>query len=109
MELLSLKEMCNLLHVTRRTIQGYEQAGLLKDVDKNKYGHLLYDDACLDRARKVRYFQELGFTLGEIKELIDAPEWVLREALERKVKELMQEMEHLRLLVEKTEELLKSL
>lgn len=38
----TLQEIHNTLGITRRAIQGYEEIGLVKDTDKNKYGYLLY-------------------------------------------------------------------
>ena len=36
--------------------------------DKNKYGHLLYDESTLHRAGMIKFFQQVGFKLREIKE-----------------------------------------
>lgn len=45
----------------------------------------------MHRAEKIRFMQELGFKLKDIKEIIDAPRDVMKEALERRVKELEEE------------------
>ncbi|MCI6008444.1 MAG: MerR family transcriptional regulator [Ruminococcus sp.] len=59
MELISLKSVCELLKVSRRSIQCYEKAGLLMPTDKNKYGHLLYDESAFHRAKMIRFFKSL--------------------------------------------------
>lgn len=56
--------------------------------DKNKYGHLLYDESAFHRAEMIHFLQQLGFKLREIKEIIDAPDYVIKEALEKRVSEL---------------------
>lgn len=95
MRLFTLREMCELVGTTRRSIQCYEKAGLMMPKEKNKYGHLLYDEASLHRAKMIKFMQELGFKLKEIKELIDAPSEVVKEALNRRIEEL--ELENVRL------------
>ena len=36
----TLREICNILEVTRRAVQGYEKAGLVTPSERNKYGYL---------------------------------------------------------------------
>lgn len=95
MEQMTLKQICESVGVSRRSIQCYEKAGLMKPTDKNKYGYLLYDTNALHRAELIRFMQELGFKLKDIKEIIDAPKTVMREALEKRVKELEIEVERI--------------
>lgn len=104
MELYTLKKMCEILNISRRSIQCYEKAGLMKPTDRNKYGYLLYDEAAVERARFIRFLQELGFSLKEVKEIIDAKEDVIKEALVKKVVELELLEEHLNMLIEKAQE-----
>jgi DNA-binding transcriptional MerR regulator len=106
---MNLREMCEALGVSRRTIQGYEEAGLLYPAGKDKYGHLVYDNRSLTRAKKIRYLQEMGFQRKEIAFFIDAPTKELKVALEEKEKEMMAEIKHLQELVETTKQLLKQL
>lgn len=88
MEFKTLRELCGIVGVSRRIIQGYENAGLMKPTNKNKFGHLLYDEKALHRAMFVRFLQRLGFKLKEIKELIDAPNDVMKEALVERIGKL---------------------
>ena len=91
MELIKLKKLCEMVGVSRRSIQCYEKAGLMGPTDKNKYGHLLYDDTALHKAKIIRFMQELGFKLREISEIIDAPNSVKKEAIRRRIEELKDE------------------
>lgn len=45
----TLKEICSELGVSRRAVQGYDAAGLVKATNKNKYGHLLYNRRAQER------------------------------------------------------------
>ena len=50
----TLKEVCEEIGVTRRAVQGYEQAGMIQASGKNKYGYLLYDEATVEVIRKIK-------------------------------------------------------
>ena len=69
---MTLKEVCKNLGVTRRAVQGYEKAGLVSCVGKNKYGYLLYDEAAIEKIRSIKMYQDFGFTIKEIKMLLTA-------------------------------------
>lgn len=57
MEVMTLREICEALEVSRRAVQGYEKAGLVSATDQNKYGHLLYDEAAMLRIEQIKLFQ----------------------------------------------------
>lgn len=99
MEAVTLRVLCETLNISRRRVQCYEKAGLLKYTGRNKYGHLLYDREAACRAEKIKFLQRLGFKLREIRNLIDAPEEVLKKALEQRVRELEIEQTELEQLV----------
>lgn len=61
--------------------------------DKNKYGHLLYDEETQKRIELIKLCQQLGFKIKEIKELIDAPGEVIKETLEKQVLYLKQNVQ----------------
>lgn len=86
-----LRQVCAELNISRRTIQGYEKEGLVSPSGKNKYGHLLYGEAERERIRLVRFYQQVGFPLKEIKALMEAPVPIRKAALERKEGELESE------------------
>ena len=90
----TLSEVCSVLEVSRRAVQGYENAGLVSATGKNKYGHLLYDEEAQRRIKQIRLLQQLGFRVKEIKDIIDAPEEVLRKAVERQIESLKAELEY---------------
>ena len=90
----TLSEVCSVLEVSRRAVQGYENAGLVSATGKNKYGHLLYDEEAQRRIKQIRLLQQLGFRVKEIKDIIDAPDEVLRKAAERQIESLKAEIEY---------------
>ena len=84
----TLSEVCSVLEVSRRAVQGYENAGLVSATGKNKYGHLLYDEEAQRRIKQIRLLQQLGFKVKEIKEIIDAPDEVEAEAIKRQIEKM---------------------
>lgn len=70
-DLKTLKEVCNLINISRRVIQGYENKGLIHTDLKDKYGHLLYDSKAVERIIRIRFYQKMGFELKEIAEFIN--------------------------------------
>ena len=81
----TLSEVCSALEVSRRAVQGYENAGLVSATGKNKYGHLLYDEEAQRRIKQIRLLQQLGFRVKEIKDIIDAPAEVAAEAIKSQI------------------------
>ena len=84
----SLSEVCSVLEVSRRAVQGYENAGLVSATGKNKYGHLLYDEEAQRRIKQIRLLQQLGFRVKEIKDIIDAPAEVVAEAIKSQIEQM---------------------
>ena len=105
----TLQEIYNTLGITRRAIQGYEEIGLVRASDKNKYGYLLYGECEVKRIEKIKMYQEFGFKLKEIKELIDAPNHIIKAVLERRVEKLKEERERLNTLISQAKALIKEL
>lgn len=61
--------------VTHRTLRFYEEKGLLDPPERMEGGFRLYSDEDITRVMYVRSLQNLlGFTLSEIKEMVEAEE-----------------------------------
>lgn len=104
-----LRQVCAELKISRRTIQGYEKAGLVAPSGKNKYGHLLYGETERERIRLIRFYQLLGFQLKEIRVLLEAPVPVRKAALQRKEEELESEYIRLQELIRQVKEFIAAL
>ena len=106
---MKLREICETLDISRRALQGYEKAGLVSATGRNKYGHLLYDETAKLRIEKIKFYQQLGFSLKEISSLIDAPNIVVKEALEKQVEKLKNERTEKDKLIEKANQMIAAL
>jgi len=109
MKKMSLREVCAAAKVTRRVIQGYESAGLVSATGRDARGYLLYDEKALEKIRKIRLFQEMGFSIKEIVELADAPKELLKSALQKRVEELQKENDHINDMIHVAKQMIKSL
>lgn len=56
--------------VNIQTIRYYERRGILRPAARTAAGYRQYDAESVDRLRCIRQAQELGFSLGEIGELL---------------------------------------
>lgn len=109
MKYMTLREICNAADVSRRAVQGYEKAGLVSSSGKNTHGYLLYDADSLKRIKQIRFFQQLGFTIKEIRSIIDAPNHVLKSSLEEQVKKLENQKKKIEVLINETYKLIEKL
>jgi MerR family mercuric resistance operon transcriptional regulator len=69
-ETFTIGELARRAGVNVQTVRYYERRGLLAEPDRRASGYRVYDGSVLQRLRFIRRAQELGFTLGEIGELL---------------------------------------
>ena len=72
---LQIGEVAERTGVTQRTLRFYEEKGLLKPPTRMEGGFRLYSDADVQRVERIRRLQTLlGFSLAQIKEMVEAEE-----------------------------------
>ena len=77
----TVKQVSELTHISIRTLHHYDAIGLLKPTEITESGYRLYDDVALGRLQTILLFRELQFSLKEIKEILDDPEFDRKVAL----------------------------
>ncbi|PTY00015.1 heavy metal-responsive transcriptional regulator [Verrucomicrobia bacterium LW23] len=96
------------------TVRFYEARGLLPEPPRSPAGYRLYSQADVERVRLVRRSQQLGFTLGEIEELIAITELPgahraeLKERAESKLRQIHGKIADLRAIEASLTELVRS-
>lgn len=105
----TLREICDNVKVTRRAVQGYEKAGLVTPSGHNKRGYLLYDEIAQTRIEQIKMYQDMGFTVNEIKNIIDGPKEELKQALRLKVVKLQEQKAHIDKVIIQAQELIMQL
>lgn len=83
-----VKEVAELTGVSVRTLHHYDRIGLLKPEAVSIAGYRLYSEQNLERLQQILVFKEMDFSLLEIKEIIERPDFNRKENL-RKHKELL--------------------
>lgn len=82
---LSRGELAKRTGVNIETIRYYEKIGLLPEPPRTPGGHRIYDESLLKRLSFVRRCRELGFSLDELRgllELVDGGSYSCAEVLE---------------------------
>lgn len=69
----SLSEVCDIVGVTRRTLQEYNACGLLQPTTKTEGGYWLYDDNAIQKLTLIHIFREAGYKRNAIKDILSTP------------------------------------
>ena len=93
-EMKSAREVSELLGVSKRTLQYYNEIGLVKPsrVEKST-GYWRYGTRKIERLKEVMVLRELGYTLKEIKKALSTADFDLQDSLDGKIAGLEQERE----------------
>lgn len=84
----TVSQVAKLTGISIRTLQYYDEIGLLKPSELTSSGYRLYDDETLQTLQQILFFKELGFQLKEIKEILEKPDFDKITAF-KKQKELL--------------------
>lgn len=84
----TISQVAELTGISTRTLQYYDEIGLLKPSELTESGYRLYDDEALQKLQQILFFKELGFKLKEIKEILQKPDFDKINAFKRQ-KELL--------------------
>jgi MerR family transcriptional regulator, multidrug-efflux activator len=76
-----IKEVAELAGVSVRTLHHYDNIGLLVPETLSPAGYRLYTPVNLERLQQILFFKEIGFTLQQIKEILDDPKFDRKQAL----------------------------
>ena len=106
---MTLREVCTATNVSRCAVQGYEKAGVVRASGKTSRGYLIYNEETQERIRQIRLYQQLGFSIKEITEIINAPNEVIKAALEVQVVKLQEQGENIEVLIRTAYELIEKL
>ena len=103
---LTLREVCKIVGVTRRAIQGYEKIGMVQSTGKNKYGYLLYDDVAVNKIRTIKKYRDMGFSVKEVKEYLESKEDKQQEMIKARIRCMKLEIVRLKEQIDLAEKLL---
>ena len=95
----TVHEVSRLTGVSIRTLQYYDNIGLLRPAGYTEAGYRLYDDAALETLQQILLFRELEFPLKEIRRIIAAPDFDREKAVDQQIGLLTLKKERLEKLI----------
>ncbi len=98
--MLTVHEVSELAGVSVRTLQHYDNIGLLSPTMRTDAGYRLYDEAALEKLQQILLFRELEFPLKEIRGIVEAPDFDRAKALDQQIELLTLKKEHLQGLID---------
>ncbi len=98
--MMTVHEVSKLTGVSIRTLQYYDNIGLLHPAEYTEAGYRLYDDTALEILQQILLFRELEFPLKEIKGIIQSPAFDRQKALHQQIELLQLKKEHLEKLID---------
>ena len=91
-QLMTIGEVARTAGVATPTLRYYEQEGLLSPTDRSRTGYRLYNDGAVQRLEFIRAAQAVGFTLDDIRALLqlngDSPCKQVQSLIERRLAEV---------------------
>lgn len=78
---MKVKEVADLVGVSVRTLHHYDQIGLFSPKKTSESGYRIYREEDLEKLQQILFFKELGFSLKNIKMIINSPSFNQKEAL----------------------------
>lgn len=79
----TVKQVAALTGVSVRTLQYYDEIGLLRPTRVTEAGYRYYDEQALAALQQVLFFRELDFPLKQIKAIMQAPDFDKIEAFKK--------------------------
>ena len=84
----TISQVAKLAGISTRTLQYYDEIGLLKPSNLTPSGYRLYNDEALQKLQQILFFKELDFKLKDIRDILEKPDFD-RTAVFKKQKELL--------------------
>lgn len=98
--MMTVHEISKISGTSIRALHHYDNIGLLPATEVTKSGYRLYDEKALERLQHILFFKELEFSLKEIREILDSPDFDRDRALEQQIRLLELRKEHLQNLID---------
>ncbi len=91
----TVKQLAKIAGVSPRTLHYYDEIGLLKPSRIGSNGYRHYDEDAMLRLQQILFFRELNFSLADIQQTINQPEFDMIQALSAHRENLTGQLAHL--------------
>jgi DNA-binding transcriptional MerR regulator len=95
MEALTVGQVTGITGLTVRTLHHYDEIGLVVPRQRSEAGYRLYGKPEVERLQEVLFLKEFGFSLPEIRSIVEKPSYGRRNALVHQRRLLEAKAEHL--------------
>lgn len=95
----SVNEVSKLSGVSRRTLQYYDEIGLLPPSAVKESGYRQYDDESLRRLWSILFYKELGISLNDIRLLLENPKEMEKELMRQHKQILLEKQSQLQKMI----------
>ena len=85
----TVHQLAQLAGVTVRTLHHYDQIGILRPQKRQENGYRLYGEDEVDILQQILLYREIGFTLQQIKEIMNDPDYSRAEVLSEQLDALI--------------------
>ena len=89
-----INEVSKIVGVSKRTLQYYDDEGLLV-VQRSPTNHRLYDRDALERIWEIMLYKEMGFDLKEIRQLLRLPKKEQQECFKQRIEAIEGQLDDL--------------
>ncbi|MFZ0548939.1 MAG: MerR family transcriptional regulator [Candidatus Promineifilaceae bacterium] len=101
---LTVSDVAGLSGVSPRTIRYYDEIGLLKPTTVRQNGYRCYQKEALLRLQQILFFREMDFSLNQIKEMMDRPDFDQLKMMETHREALLRRAARLQRLIDTLDE-----
>ena len=93
----TVKEVCELLKITRKTLFYYDRIGLLKPtIRQGSQHHKLYGDKALRKLIIICIYRKAGYRIEDIRNMKEPETWkVVKERLQQQYREIEKQEKYL--------------
>lgn len=102
----TVNELARLAGITPRTLRWYDRVGLLSPERLTEARYRVYGPGQVDRLQQILFYRELGLPLGEIKSILDDPDFCPEAALRSHLQALKERQDRLNRLIATVEQTL---
>jgi DNA-binding transcriptional MerR regulator len=95
----TVKQLARLAGVSVRTLHYYDQAGLLVPSVRTEANYRLYGEKELLRLQQILFYKELGFSIQQIGDVLNDPDFDVLRSLEEHKVTMLQKQEQLSVLL----------
>ena len=102
--MLTIGKLAKAAEVDNQTVRYYERIGLLPEPSRTSSGYRVYEHAAVGRLRFIRQAKAVGFTLKDIRTLLELAEGTgvrcteVQQFIEDRLRHIREQIKHLHLL-----------